>query len=331
MLCIPNNAMKRLHALFKTHLEEAINRMGEGNGGKDNYTLRKLPSATGCVLGSNHFKNVAKHLHKRFVYTTDFKDAYPNLDLRRLAVLLVFIFKYDVYRIDYNIRQFGRNELAHYAMETDPLYEQMRSFVGMAFSGLRGKGLAIGGPLSPYLLNLYCEVFLDARIRQYCERLEDRQQPERQIVYSRYVDDLTWSSDTIISSHRKKELRRMVEEAGFPVNHRKSKVLDKQNGTVFITKVGLEAREGGSVLVFPKKKRARLEGLIKSYLATPFQNDNPELITGVAAEFLHYWKLVEVPTQSDRRTFALCKRFEEAAAPYLQGMRKARSKHQQKK
>lgn len=316
LISIPNRAMTGLHKLFKTHVEDAIGRMGDGNGGKDNFTLRKFPSATGCVSGSNYFKNGAMHADKRFFYITDFEDAYPSVDLRRLAVLLVFIFKYPVYKVDYSVRQFGRNELAHYAMETDPMFDCMLSFVKMAFGNIGGEGLAVGGPLSPYLLNLYCEVFLDNRVRQYCERLEDREHPEKQILYSRYVDDLVWSSDTIISSKRRKELRRMISEAGFSVNHWKSRVLDKRKGAVFVTKVGLENRDGRAVLVFPKKKRWRLEGLIKSYLTEPFQNDNPEMITGVAAEFLHYFKLVS-PTEADKRTFRLCKRFEEKAAPYL--------------
>jgi hypothetical protein len=338
-LSIPNRAMIALHKLFRVHLEVAIAQMGDESASSDNYPLRRIPSATGCVPGSNHFKNSLAHKGKRFYYVTDLKSAYPSVDLHRLTILLVFIFKYRTYKDEYGIRYFGRNELAHFAMETDLAFAQWESFVKMAFGGLGGHGLAVGGPLSPYLLNLYCEVFLDSRVRQYCEKREDRQHPEKTILYTRYVDDLVWSSDTIISSERRREFRRMISEAGFTVNHRKSQVLDRENGIVFITKVGLDERKNGTSLVFPDRKRQRLEGIIKSFLCEPFQKDNPEVIAGLAAEFLHYYSLsypVESikrpePTRSDKRTFGLCKEFEKAALPNLERLRYARERKQHEK
>lgn len=336
LLSIPNHSMIALHKLFKTHLEAAIDRMGDGSDGSDNYTLRRLPSATGCVLGSNHYKNAEAHAKKKFFYITDFANAYPNVDLRRLTILLVYIFRYEVYGLDYSVRSFGRNELAHFAVETDPMFEQWYSFVRMAFGGIRGEGLTVGGPLSPMLLNLYCEVYLDGRIRQYLEKLEDRRDPNTKILYTRYVDDLVFSSGRFIFFKRREEFRRMIAEAGFEVNHRKTKLVDKDHGTVFVTKVGLENRKGDPTIVFPKKKRCRLEGIIKSFLCEPFQVDKPEVITGMAAEFLHYYRLVTTdphdkgkrlePSRSDMRTFAWCKAFEEVAAPHLKKLQFAREK-----
>jgi hypothetical protein len=52
----------------------------------------------------------------------------------------------------------------------------------------------------------------------------------------------------------------MIAEAGFEVNHRKSKIVDTDHGTVFITKVGLENRDGKHVLVFPKEEALSLGG-----------------------------------------------------------------------
>lgn len=343
LLSIPNRPMVMLHKLFKTHLDAAIDRMGDGNEGSDNYTLRRLLSSTGCVTGSNHYKNAELHIKKKFFYITDFTNAYPSVDLRRLTILLVYIFRYDLYGLDYSVRSFGRNELAHYAMETDPMFEQWYSFVRMAFGGIRGEGLTVGGPLSPTLLNLYCEVYLDSRIRQYLKKLEDRRDPGTQILYSRYVDDLVFSSSRFIFFGHREELRRMIADAGFRVNHRKSKVIDKDHGTVFITKVGLEDRGNKktvtSTIVFPKKKRCRLEGIIKSFLCEPFQIDTPEIIAGMAAEFLHYYRLVTTdpndkekrtePSRSDARTFRWCKAFEEIAD--LKQLQYAKEKEKERK
>ncbi len=107
----------------------------------------------------------------------------------------------------------------------------------------------------------------------------------------------------------------IIENAGFQVNHRKSKVLDKQQGAVHVTKVGIELIETEAVLRFPQRKRRRIEGVLKSYLVVPFQKDNPEVIRGMIAEFLYYYSLV-TPTKSDERTMALCKRFQNASNGY---------------
>ena len=311
----PNSVMKRLHQLFNEYLEKAINDIGTNEKDKESYTLRKMPSATGCVPGSNPYVNAKKHIGRRFCYITDFADAYPSVDLHRLTTLLVFIFKHSVYGIDYAVRTFARNELAQFAMEADLLFPKMYSFVQFAFGGLYGKGLAVGGTLSPYLLNLYCEVYLDSRIRQHCEKTKDLKHPEKELVYSRYVDDLVFSSSTIISSERRGLLRQFIVEAGFHVNHRKSKVLDRSMGAVHITKVGLEESKTGTVIRFPQKKRRRIEGMMKSYLAQPFQQDKPEITRGMIAEFLYYYSQV-TPTASDERTMKLCRKFNETSAAY---------------
>jgi hypothetical protein len=343
LLSIPNRSMRALHKLFGTHLEAAIDLMGDDNEGSDNYTLRRLPSATGCVRGSNPYKNAAQHFKdgERYLVSFDFSNAYPSVDLRRLTMLLVYIFRYEMYGGDYNVRTFGRNPLAQYAVETDPMFEQWHSFVMMAFGGIHGQGLTVGGPLSPTLLNLYCEVYLDSRIRQYLEKLVDRRDPETEILYTRYVDDLVFSSRKLIYFGKRRELRRMIAEAGFEVNHRKSKIVDTDHGTVFITKVGLENRDGKHVLVFPKKKRCRLEGLIQTHLCANFHKDEPEMVAGLIAEFLHYYKLVTADpddetkrlpaSRSDQRTFERCKEFEKAFAPYLKELQYAREDRKEEK
>jgi hypothetical protein len=93
--------------------------------------------------------------------------------------------------------------------------------------------------------------------------------------------------------------------------------------------------------VFPKKKRCRLEGVLQTYLRDPVLVDYPEVITGLAAEFLHYYRLVTTdpsdenkkvePSQSDKRTFALCKEFEKSAERHLKKLRFARVDKKERK
>lgn len=330
----PNKPMVELHELFGKYLRGKIAQMG-----KEGKNLISLPSSTGCVLGSNPLKNAEKHAHGKFFYVTDFTHAYPSLDLKRLSLLLVYILKYDYYRADYSLKSLARNELAHFTLQGDQLYEPMLSFVKFTFGGIRGVGLAVGGNLSPYLLNMYCEVYLDSHLRQIFKHRDVKHAPERTITYTRYVDDLVFSRGVLVSEQVRKEIRTLIINAGFMVNHRKSKVLMREMGTVFVTKVGLgeSVKETTSTcddtkiipttpatLVFPQKKRRKLHGIIGSYLATPFQNDAPEEVRGVIAEFLHYYKHVVTPTETDVKTFGLCKKFQEVSDEYRKRYRDKR-------
>jgi len=298
----PNKAMRVLHQLFGEHLTRSI-RATRDSG----YGVRKLPSATGCVQKSNPTVNAQKHSRGKFFYITDLKNAYPSVDLERLALLVVFLSQYAEHDLTMSLKFFVADERKEMLRET-PLFQEILSLLTCHFAGLYGVGLAVGGPLSPYLMNLYCEVYLDSQLRRWCEK--------HNIVYTRYVDDLVFSSECIITTDQRKDIRRFIDEAGFKVNHRKSKVLTIGQGTVFVTKVGLEQQSGQNVarIVFPQKKRRKLHGIIKSYLAE--QMDWPEKVSGFVAEFLYYYKTVPEKTATDHKTFALCKAFEAEWAKY---------------
>lgn len=317
MIGHPNSAMRKLHELFGARLRSQLEAMGD-----DGKWLRILPSATGCVKNSNPLLNSEKHAKGEFFYTTDFAHAYPSVDLERLTLLLVFIARHTEYCVDYSIAQFARNELAHFAIRSDPLYQVMHGFVAFAFGGLYGKGLAVGGPLSPMLLNLYCEVFLDSRLRTFFFKKLDKQAPERTVTYTRYVDDLVFSRGIPIPFFLRQEIRQFIEDAGFTINHKKSTVRSRDMGTVFVTKIGMEKdvtasdKSAPAILVFPGKKRRRIHGIIQSYLTENFWNDSPEVVRGIIAEFLHYYNHVVTPTKTDAKTFALCKAFEQASDKY---------------
>ena len=306
----PNKAMRQLHHVFGRYLCDRVEAMGY-----DGKMLRKLPSATGCIPFSNPTANAGVHAQGRYSYVTDLAHAYPSVDLGRLTLLLLYILRHEKYGTDYSIEMFSRNELAHLALRTDPLYEKLLAFVSFAFGGLYGRGLVVGGNLSPLLLNLYCEVFIDSRLRAYFAKAEDKRFPERTITYTRFVDDLVFSRGISIPYWVRREIRRFLTEAGFGVNDRKSLVRDRTMGTVFVTKVGMRVErdadtDAKAILVFPQKKRRRLHGIIGSYLATPFQRDDPEVIRGLVAEFIYYLRNVEEPTESDKKTLAKCKEFQ---------------------
>ena len=307
----PNKPTRKLHELFAQYLRSSIMRIEEHNG----WRLHMLPSSFAFVKGSNPLLNAQEHNKGKFFYKTDIRDAYPSIDLKNLARLIVYIKKHDIYREEISLDALAMNSLSTMFLEADPLFAQVHAFLQIYCGGVRGIGLAVGGPISPYLMNLYCEAFVDGQIRKICERYE--------ITYSRFADDFVFSRNKPIVGEIRKELRTCMYRAVLDVNHRKSFVLSREMGTVFVTKIGLLRGNEKAVLVFPRKKRKKLHAIIWSYLHR--QMDWPERVSGYVGEFLHYLKNVE-PTATDMKTFALCKAFEAEWAKYKKEWNKPQRK-----
>lgn len=299
----PNNPTRRLHKLFLQYLQAGIRNMQN-----ESFCLKRLPSSTAFVKKSNPLKNAEIHLKGKFFYILDIKDAYTSLNLKKLALLIVYIINNNVYGTEFSLRGLGRNQNYQERLRNDPVYFNTISFLESFCSGIRGEGIAVGGPVSPYLFNLYCEVFIDIHLRKLCEKYK--------MTYTRYADDLVFSREKLVSSELRREIRDCIKHADFQINHRKSKVLSREMGTIFVTKVGLREPEkqgsSRSIIVFPQKKRRKLHGLIGNYLKAGMVK--PELVSGYIAEFLHYFKNVTVKTATDKKTFALCREFKTARA-----------------
>lgn len=71
-----------------------------------------------------------------------------------------------------------------------------------------------GNPLSPLILNLFCEV-LDTVLKGFAK--------ENQIVYTRYADDLTFSSRNPITQFQFHLILDIIKHFGFKVNAKKTK------------------------------------------------------------------------------------------------------------
>ena len=300
-ICVPNKYMRELQSRFLSDLKDRVH----AQKGNDFFALRKLLSATGSVKGTNSIVNAQKHMGSNYFYITDLVKAFPNIDLERLAALLIYIYKANYYRIEFDIRYIGQN---YQRLFDDEDFQQTLVFLKRYLAGQYQQGLAIGGPASPYLLNIYMEAYLDVHLRRFCENND-------KIVYTRYVDDLVFSRPVgFIGKDTRKAIRSIIERVGLKINHRKSKVLWFDIGQVAITKTILSKSEDEVKLKYPQEKRRKLHGMIGSYLH--MQMDHPEVVSGHIAGFLHYYKNVKKPTRTDEKTFSLCKRFEEAWTPY---------------
>lgn len=301
----PNAPMRALHQNFEQCIRRALRECCD-----QGREILRFRSATGCVKGSNPQKNALRHRLGHFFYITDIKDAYPGLDLERLALFITRVVKHAAYEEEVSLKFFATDSRRD-IIRDDSFFREVLGLLQTYFSGSFGRGLVVGGPSSPFLMNLFCEVFIDAPLRELCKKWG--------FEYARYVDDLTFSSELIISAEQRKEIRKIIEAAGFRVNHRKSKVLARSMGAIFVTRVGLAEQPGTVVarLVFPQEKRRHLHRAIHDYLAR--RMDWPEEVSGYIAEFLYYYKAVGVKTATDRKTFALCRSFERVWAMHRDG------------
>ena len=167
--------------------------------------LLRLPHATGGVPFSSPTWNAALHRGSSHFLTLDLVDAYGSVTMRHLAGL----------------------EIVHGFSETrlTPAFLQRYCFS-------RTGGLAQGGPASQDLFNLAC-TSLDMRLSMICAR--------EGLIYSRYVDDLTFSGQAPISQALRREICAAIEAEGFRVNHLKARLSMIAKGPVEVT----------GILVFP--------------------------------------------------------------------------------
>lgn len=168
----------------------------------------ELPYAYGAVPGRSVVDNVQAHREGWHFYMVDFQDAFPSVKLGRLATMLAG--KY-----------------------MDLIPGEVLDFLQSYFTVDEEDGLILGPPSSPYLFNLYCEQ-LDQELGDYTE--------EHGITYTRWIDDLTFSSpkdNGPIGKRKRAHIRDCIEDNGFSIAHKKSKVHSLDNGPVTITGISL--------------------------------------------------------------------------------------------
>ncbi len=128
-------------------------------------------------------------------------------------------------------------------------------------------GLIQGAPASPKIFQLFCQQRLDPEIKKFCER--------NNIIYTRFADDLLFSSRNEIEKGAREKIRDIIRETGFHVNEKKVSLVD--NIHTPITYLGMEIFQGK---VAPEKeflarlflapngpKRTGMRGWMKSVLA----------------------------------------------------------------
>ncbi len=178
----------------------------------------------GFVPGHSPMSNALRHRVSFDFFICDLKDAFGQIDARRLRELLV---------------RYGFNA------EEAELLTAITTFQG---------SLPQGAASSPVLLNYACRD-LDLALKQTIRRLQQDYRIQNawikiadgvwpRLVYTRYADDLCLSSDYAeLLDLAVPEFLRTIAEYGFVINPRKTRRLDLKHGSVSVT--GLSVNGNG--------------------------------------------------------------------------------------
>ncbi len=186
-----------------------------------------LSYARGALPFCSPLKNIRQHSGHKYFYWIDTKNAYLNVDGKLLAQALAII--------DQNLDG-----------QENEIYEFLKKY----FLSENG-GLIIGGPASPDLFNIYGAHLIDHKMGKLCDQFG--------IKYTRYLDDLIFSSNLVIGGRKRQAIRRIIIEAGLTINHRKTRIYDLRKGPVAINGIGL--RLGGATFL-PRHYLRKLRGLL---------------------------------------------------------------------
>ena len=220
---MPNQAMITVHAQLGDVLKRRV--------------PLQLGPAYGGITGGSAAANIQPHLNSRYFYQLDLANAYGQVTVEPLVSAIT------------------NNSGATNEFE---VVEQMLLSYCMAPDG---RGLARGGPLSPYLFNIYC-LHLDKMLQDFANG--------RGFNYTRYADDLTFSSqdkgfpprDTITKLDRA-AIRAIVKSQGLLINPRKTRVSDIHNGPVTIA--GLQMDRNGQWHIRAQTAEKARKELLRQY------------------------------------------------------------------
>ena len=158
-----------------------------------------------CVHGFTEGRSVAtnagKHTERNYVLNIDLKDFFPTITYTRVMKAL---------------QELGFNEEVSDTIArlcTIPLWDDQSQMLRNA--------LPQGSPASPILSNIVCST-LDQRLMALAKRFG--------LTYSRYADDITFSSNHSVYSKEGdflKKLDEIVRSSGFKINEKKTRLQKK--------------------------------------------------------------------------------------------------------
>lgn len=202
----------------------------------------------------NIVENAKAHTGKKFVLNIDLKDFFPSITAKQVKNI-------------FTSRYFKFNKLLANALTLLTTYE--------------GK-LPIGAPTSPVISNFICHQ-LDSDLINFCK--------DNKMIFTRYADDLTFSSNTAISNDNTLDIINLIKKNNFEINEKKLR-LKTSNRRQTVT--GLTVNEKVNVdRKLLKKIRAMLHDLTTNGIDIATQrhfNINGEIDTKFKEIFINRLK-----------------------------------------
>lgn len=217
----------------------------------------RLQSAAAAKDGLGSVRNARAHNESEFVFKLDFVNAFGNTDGRKIAAFVAA-----------RVRKYTPR------VHAVPSEDEWFVFLSQCTLMRRG-GLIQGSKVSPLLLDWYCEETVDRPIR----RLLCRAMGKRAVTYTRYVDDLVFSSRHRITRALRAAIRDIIIAAGYLENRWKTEVIQlSKSGTVKVTgpRIGKQHHFGLS-----RRKVKEIERMLDTQLNAPlFHTMKSEEIDG---------------------------------------------------
>ena len=250
----PNDSLRKVHHFAKCRIQEQL----------DLFDI-SFESATAFIRGGGINKHFLRHVNQaglfnQYWFVTDLKHAYKTVNRDVLIDMLRQLFM-----IDPNPYEPGSPEwmnMEHFFWEfPPPLRSRFSKYeIGLYLNDYflnpeTHGGLAEGFSSSPFLFNLYCEIAIDRPLRELCSKWD--------VSYSRYADDLFFSSDVPLGKVKRQKIKKLIAK-WFEINQEKTKFFDINDYPQGVELVKCIARNNhGQAEVLPlRKKRAVFQRLV---------------------------------------------------------------------
>lgn len=167
-----------------------------------------MPHATGGIPGKQLLDNVRPHQQNNDFLMLDLESAFGSVDIEQLI------------------------SVVHSPVIPARYQNSVVEFIDEWATTPDVNGLPLGAPCSPMLFNISC-IPMDRELAAYTSH--------REIEYTRYLDDLTFSSRNVIGKRRRKDIRDIIHRhAGKKINNTKTRHHSLLNGPVTITGVSIQ-------------------------------------------------------------------------------------------
>ncbi|TAK89758.1 hypothetical protein EPO04_01480 [Patescibacteria group bacterium] len=164
----------------------------------------------GGVRGGSAVRCAMQHWGNHYVYKLDLYNAYPSVRPEWLYPVLAEV------KSELWVDQVG-----------------MEDFVRRYLATPRGRGLMTGTPAATDLFNQVAARKLDEALIELAERWS--------LTYTRYIDDLVFSSWEPIGRRKREAIRAVIKRSGFRLNYKKTGYYDVARRPVMITGLRLGA------------------------------------------------------------------------------------------